>query len=233
MKPFIVANWKSYTDKVAVTRFLQAFHVPDHVQVIVAPSALDIDMVVARHDLACAAQDVNPLGEVVTGGIDARGAAERGVQYALVGHSERRKWCSEDNEIIVKKIQACFDAHIVPILCVGESVDTHSDQAWPVIESQLSVLAGCGGQSCIVAYEPVWAIGSDAVPSPEHIGALRARIIKYALDSAVDVTVIYGGSVDEQSVRSIALSGVHGVLVGRASIDPARFSALCDAWNGI
>lgn len=148
-----------------------------------------------------------------TGEISAEMLKSAGCKYALAGHSERRQLFGETNDCISAKVLRCLEAELIPVLCVGEVIsDRESGAYFDVISKQLqSFRAGC-----IIAYEPVWAIGSGKVPTLLQIEEMVLFIKNYIKNSA---KVLYGGSVKPSNTKEIcAISSVDGVLVGGASL---------------
>ena len=148
-----------------------------------------------------------------TGEISTQMLYEIGAKYCLVGHSERRHYLNETNEIIAKKIENLAKHGITPVLCVGEnSLDRANKKEYSVLKNQMSVFA----KNCIVAYEPVWAIGTGSVPQNHEIDDVVAWLKnEYGVE-----TVIYGGSVSSKNIENLAKTQVNGVLVGAASLKP-------------
>ncbi len=155
---------------------------------------------------------------------------ELGVSYVIVGHSERRWIFGETDELINKKVIACLEKDIRPILCVGEKIEEReAGMTLKVIESQLKLaLSGLDDVSnrIDIAYEPVWAIGSGNPATPED-AQLVHRFIK---DLLGDVRVLYGGSVNPQNAKDfLSMPDVDGLLVGTASLDPSSFAQIVKA----
>ncbi len=142
-----------------------------------------------------------------TGEISAEMLQELGVKYCLVGHSERRQHFGETNEILARKIQNLTNAGIIPVLCVGEKL---GEDIVEVLKVQMSIFTN----NCIVAYEPVWAIGTGKVPTNEEISAVTTLLRTEYYASKV----LYGGSVSSSNVESLSTLGLDGVLVGGASL---------------
>ena len=186
----------------------------------------------AKTPIKVSAQDVSYFEEdgAYTGEISAQMLKDIGVNYVLIGHSERRNYFNEDNIVLSNKFFAAQKAGITPILCIGEKqVDRETGQTQLVLEKQLSVLCGKNwdGQKIIVAYEPIWAIGTGCAANSEKITAtcelIRNFILRKIHDTA-SIQILYGGSVTANNVAMIlSAKGVDGVLVGSASLDPSEF----------
>jgi triosephosphate isomerase len=190
--------------------------------------------------VAFGAQDVssNEKG-AYTGEVSASMLHEVGARYGLVGHSERRQYHHESSELVARKFAAALHAGLVPVLCVGETLEQReADQTEAVIASQLApVLALVGGQgfeNAVVAYEPVWAIGTGRTASKEQAqqvhAFIRGEVAKVDARIADSLTILYGGSVKPDNAAELfAQPDVDGGLVGGASLVAADFLAIAQA----
>lgn len=146
-----------------------------------------------------------------------------GVKYSIIGHSERRHKFGETDEIVKNKLNACINNGIMPILCVGETEEERElNKTFEVIETQLKVLEGMNIKNIIIAYEPVWAIGSGKTPTEDEIHEVH-KYIRELLTNVYNMEsiIMYGGSVNLSNIKSISnIDGVDGMLIGSASIDP-------------
>jgi triosephosphate isomerase (TIM) len=184
--------------------------------------------------IAYGGQDVHPDDRGAhTGDVSAPMLADLGCTYAEIGHSERRRDHGETDDIVGRKVRAALRWDLVPLVCVGERDHGSVAAATPVVLGQLD--GAFGGLDAaeldriVVAYEPVWAIGEGAAAAdPEHVSALHEAIDEWlAAHGASTRRVLYGGSVDERNAAEIlACSGVSGLFVGRAALDPNRFAAI-------
>lgn len=200
---------------------------PDVVACAAFPALSEVRKIVARSRVQLGAQDVfwEPQGNY-TGEVSARMLTEHGVTHVIVGHSERRQIFGETDEMVGKKVAACFAAGITPIVCVGESAEQHeAGQTQQVIQEQLrTALQGAGAHKPFwVAYEPVWAIGSGKPALPEDVVAAHAAIRELVQELMPDVQsrvrVLYGGSVTGTNAYDfLREQNVDGVLVGGASV---------------
>lgn len=173
-----------------------------------------------------------------TGQVSAGILKNLGCTYVIVGHSERRQYCGETDDAVARQAMAALDCGLVPIICVGESADEESSGlTLAVIDRQLApvllALAGVAdeGASVVVAYEPVWAIGTGKTPTPDGVQAVHAHIRK-ALQQAglVKSRILYGGSVKANNAQTLfALPDVDGGLIGGAALDAREFSTICTA----
>lgn len=171
-----------------------------------------------------------------TGDIGAAMLADAGCRYVIVGHSERRAAHGEGDAEVRGKAQAVHAAGMVAIVCVGESeVERDAGRALSVVERQVagSVPDGATPKTTVVAYEPIWAIGTGRTPTPEQIaevhGAIRAALAK-RFGGEMGFRILYGGSVKASNAKSIlTLADVDGALVGGASLDPAEFWGIVES----
>jgi triosephosphate isomerase len=198
---------------------------------------------IEKDDFAVGAQNIfwEERGSF-TGEISALMTKNIGAQYVIVGHSERRKYFNETNEIVKAKINSALAAGLTPICCVGEALeDRQNERTTDVIISQiqegladvpLSKIA-----SIVIAYEPVWAVGSDAVPTSDEIMEVRILIKKIFTDTfgqpvAERVRILYGGSVKAATAKQLCIDpGMDGVLVGRESLIPLEFIKIAETIN--
>lgn len=238
---YIFANWKMYLTAAEATALAQDIAVPtSDATVAVFPNTLDFERVhdVVGASIATGAQNVawTPQG-AYTGATSARLFKEAGATYALVGHSERRHVFGESNEDVRKKLEACIDAGLIPVLCIGETKeDLDNDKKEYRLKKQL--MKACEGldgiETLIVAYEPVWAISKGGVGescSPEQAEKthlwIKNELKQY---TNADIPVIYGGSVKAENVVSFtSLPSVEGVLIGSASTRADSFKAILSA----
>ena len=249
-KPLMAGNWKmnsNHLEAIALTQKL-AFSLPDKVydttEVCVIPPFTDIRSVQTLIDgdkllLSYGAQDLSAHASgAYTGEISGSMLAKLGCTYVLVGHSERRQYHGEAEELLNAKVKAAFANSLVPILCVGEPLEVR--EAGNQIEHTLAQLDGGlvgipaeQARTIVIAYEPVWAIGTGKVATPqdaqEVCAAIRNRLQElYSADVADAVRVLYGGSVKSSNVAEImAEPDVDGALVGGASLDADEFAKIC------
>lgn len=243
-KWLIVANWKMnpVSGKLAKQVFSSVKKVANKIRnvdtVICPPYIYMENMKTSGHRFVLGAQDLFPLGEgSFTGNISYLQLKNLGVKYSLIGHSEKRNQ-GETNEAINEKVKAGLRGIITPIICIGEKERDESGEYLKFIKEQISSsLSGLPKTSIkdiVVAYEPVWAIGSTAKREPTTKEIFEVTIfIKKVLSDIYDTKsvpptkILYGGSVDDKNVEIILKEGgVDGVLVGRASLDSKKFSEI-------
>ncbi|MFC1888982.1 triose-phosphate isomerase [Thermodesulfobacteriota bacterium] len=241
----IAGNWKmnkTPNEAVAFTaQFIQNVEGCEDVGVVIAPPATALtSMAVALKgtNILLAAQNVHwEESGAYTGEISAGMLAEIGCRYVIVGHSERRQFFGETNETVNKRIKAVLNENMSTILCVGELLEERkSERTEAVIEEQ--VREGLDGinpdemNNIVVAYEPVWAIGTGETATPDqaqHVHAFIRRLIKDLYDSSIaeEIRIQYGGSVKPSNAAELmAQPDVDGALVGGASLDPESFAGI-------
>jgi triosephosphate isomerase (TIM) len=244
-KPVIAGNWKMYKTPTEAAGFLHdlAILVADssHAEIVVCPPFVAIGAAVeaARGtNIGIGGQDVFWLKEgAYTGEVSAPMLVAAGCNWVIVGHSERRQYFGETDESVFKKTAAALDAGLTPIVCVGERLEEREGgRTEHVLATQ------CAGGICgltpeqfariVVAYEPVWAIGTGRTATPEIAAQahhfLREQIgIRFGDDAAMACRILYGGSVKPDNVKNLmAQEDLDGALVGGASLDPTSFAAI-------
>lgn len=249
--PLIAGNWKLNLDHLEATHAVQklawllldAKHDYEAVEVAVLPSFTSIRSVQTLVDadkiaLKIGAQDISShVDGAYTGEVSGAQLAKLNVSYVAVGHSERREYHGEDDATVAAKVKAAFASGIVPILCVGEGLEIRKageqvSYTLAQVDGALADLPADQAKQIVIAYEPVWAIGTGEVATPadaqEVCGAIRGRLAElYGAEVADAVRVLYGGSVKSGNIASImAETDVDGALVGGASLDPEEFSKI-------
>jgi triosephosphate isomerase len=249
--PLMAGNWKMNLNHIEAVGLVQKLawtlqdkrHDPARSEVVVLPPFTDLRTVQTlvegdRLDLSYGAQDVSPFDEgAYTGDVSATMLAKLGCRYVLVGHSERRQYYGEDDKLVNAKAKKAVEHGLTPIVCVGEGIEVREelDQVAFTIAHVEEALGGLTLEqigSLVVAYEPVWAIGTGRVATPEDAqevcGAIREWVGQwYDEGIAQDLRILYGGSVKAANVRAImAQPDVDGCLVGGASLVIEEFSAI-------
>ena len=249
--PLMAGNWKLNFDHQQAAHFVQklawtledAKHQFDAVEVALLPPFTDLRSVQTLVDgdklgFHYGAQDISEHDSgAYTGEVSGAMLAKLGCRYVVIGHSERRQYHHEDDTVVNAKVKAAFRNGLTPILCVGEGLDVrknlaHVSHCELQIDRDLAGITGVQAASIVIAYEPIWAIGTGEVATPddaqEVCQALRARLTAlYSPEVANGVRVLYGGSVKAANVAAImAQPDVDGALVGGASIDPAEFASI-------
>jgi triosephosphate isomerase len=249
-RPIMAGNWKmnlTHLEAILLVQKLAATLTEQQlaeVEVAVLPpftalrsvqTAIEGDKIPIRYG----AQDLSPYPNgAYTGDISGPMLAKLGCTYVVVGHSERRQYHHEDDELINAKIKAAFTAGLTPIFCVGEDLEIrescgHVAHCTSQLDAGLDGLKADQISQLIIAYEPVWAIGTGQTATPEDAqevcAAIRERIAGvYGPDVADAVRIQYGGSVKAGNIATImAQPDVDGALVGGASLDAEEFAAIC------
>ena len=247
-RPVLAANWKMNhgpTEAAAVIEtFLQRHAARDDRTVIMFPPAISLAAVREhtreRTDVKLGVQNVHTAEKgAFTGEISAGMAADAGASFVLVGHSERRHLFGETDEQTAQKCARVVGAGLTPVLCVGELLEQRErGETETVVLTQLragvSQLAVGDVRTMLVAYEPVWAIGTGRTATPADATAVH-RVIREALRervgaSALDIPILYGGSVNASNAAALlAADQVDGLLVGGASLEPVGWASICGA----
>jgi triosephosphate isomerase len=249
-KPLVAGNWKmnlNHLEAIALVQKL-AFALPekyyDKVEVAVLPPFTHIRSIQTMIDgdgllLVHGAQDLSPHDSgAYTGDVSGPMLAKLGCRYVVVGHSERREIHGETDELVNAKVRAAISHGLVPILCVGEGLAVresggHVAHCTAQLRAALAKVSAEQAASIVIAYEPVWAIGTGRVASAEDAqevcAALRGALAElYGEAVAGGVRILYGGSVKAKNVGEIAAQpDVDGALVGGASLDADEFAQLC------
>lgn len=244
-KKLIAGNWKmngSLADNEALVRALVAGLATaggcDAAVAVPAPYLAQVQALVQGSALALAAQDVSQhAAGAYTGEVSAAMLREFGVRYVLVGHSERRQFHGETDADVAAKAQRALANGITPIVCVGETLaEREAGQTEAVVKRQLAAVIHLNGHcisEVVVAYEPVWAIGTGKTASPEQAqqvhAVLRAQLAA-ASDKAEHIRLLYGGSMNAaNAAQLLAQPDIDGGLVGGASLKAADFQAILAA----
>jgi triosephosphate isomerase (TIM) len=230
MKPLIAGNWKMFKGPNETRAFLDAFTPPDGVDVVLCPPYVSLATAVGLVGAAGVqvyAQNSHwePTG-AYTGEVAPSMLAEMGVSGTLVGHSERRQLFGETDEMVARRARAALQAGLGVIACVGETLEQReSGDTELVLTIQVEALAYAAGghERLVIAYEPVWAIGTGEVATPTQAQEAHA-FVKRILERPV----LYGGSVKPDNARELlAQPDVDGALVGGSSLDPDSFTTIC------
>jgi triosephosphate isomerase (TIM) len=247
--PMMAGNWKMNLNHLEAIQLVQklAFALDaeyfNAVEVVLLAPFTDLRSVQTLVDgdkllFKYGAQDLSPHASgAYTGDISGPMLAKLGCSYVVIGHSERREYHHEDDALVNAKVAAAFAHDLVPILCVGEGLDVrkaggHVPHTVSQLEAALDGLPAEQAASIVIAYEPVWAIGTGEVATPEDAqevcAAIRARLRElYSADLANAVRVLYGGSVKSSSVVGLmAMPDIDGGLVGGASLVADEFAAI-------
>lgn len=243
----IAGNWKMNTTPdeaitlvesiVALASVSQA---PSTVDIVICPPYLSLQSslgAAGRSRIKIGAQNCHHVEKgAYTGEVSAAVLAGLGLTHVIVGHSERRRDQFESNELIGRKAASAVASGLKPIICVGETLDEREDDITAdVISTQLRLITGAAGEdvmrSSIIAYEPVWAIGTGRAATPQQAQDVHGLIRReLAVIGATNVSIIYGGSVTEENATSLfACADIDGALIGGASLKAESFGAIIHA----
>ena len=248
--PLMAGNWKMHLNHLEAIALVQklAFTLTDKdfdaVEVAVLPPFTALRSVQTLIDgdklrIGYGAQDLSQYDSgAYTGDVSGPMLAKLGCGYVLAGHSERRQYHAETDEIVNGKVQAALRSELIPILCVGESLEVrkagqHVDYCVAQLDGGLKGIPAAAVATMVIAYEPVWAIGTGEVATPEDAqeaaAAIRWRISEFHdAETASSVRILYGGSAKPGNIAPImAQPDVDGALVGGASLDAGQFAQIC------
>lgn len=247
-KPIIAGNWKMYKTVDEAKRFAEEVkeRIPSAkvIDSVICAPAIALDSLVEETvgtDLKIGAQTMHWEEEgAFTGEISPSQLNALGVEYVIIGHSERRAMFGETDETVNKKVKAAIRHNLIPIVCVGESLEARKgSQTTAVVRSEIEkAFDGLDEEDAsriVVAYEPIWAIGTGESATPEEANKVCETIRNvlselYSETTANSIRIQYGGSVNEKNIDSIlAMPHIDGALVGGASLDPASFLNLLGA----
>ncbi len=246
--PIIAGNWKMNLDLPQALDLVDSIHhglpYPGEVDVIVAPTFLHLSQIAAHLKdsyIAVAAQDAYPKDSgAYTSQCSALQIKNAGADYVIIGHSERRQYFHETDQTVNQKIQAALHHNLIPIMCVGETlIEREANQVTPIISRQIN--AGLDNltpeqvSQIIIAYEPIWAIGTGKTATPDQAEDVHSTI-RFLLTSAFggptagQVPILYGGSVKPQNANTLLTQpNIDGALVGGASLNPSDFIEIIKA----
>jgi triosephosphate isomerase (TIM) len=248
--PLMAGNWKMHENHLEAIALVQklAFTLTardyDFVEVAVLPPFTALRSVQTLIDgdklrISYGAQDLSPYDSgAYTGDVSGPMLAKLGCDYVLAGHSERRQYHHESDEVVNAKVQAALRSGLTPILCLGEPLEVrrsgrHVEHCTAQLDGSLAKIPADAVAGMVIAYEPVWAIGTGEVASPadaqEMTSAIRSRISEiHDAETALSVRILYGGSVKPGNIAPImAQPDVDGALVGGASLDVGQFAQIC------
>ncbi len=246
-RPLVAGNWKMHGTRASVAELIKGLRqlaLPAGVEVAVMPPCLYINQVIQGLDgksIVVGAQNcaVEPVQGALTGEIAASQLADVGCNLVLVGHSERRLILGESDEVVSRKFAAAQSCGLVPVLCVGETREQReAGKTLEVVGRQLgSVIEELGVGAfaqAVIAYEPVWAIGTGLTASPQQAqevhAAIRSQLSAENAEVARGVRILYGGSVKAASAADLfGMPDIDGGLVGGASLNADEFGAICRA----
>jgi triosephosphate isomerase (TIM) len=240
----LAANWKMHKTIAEADAFLTDFlpRVEEEraAEIVICPPYLALKTVVelcSQANVKVAAQNMHEEPEgAFTGEVAASMLIEVGVDGVVLGHSERRTYFAETDEALARKVPAALDGGLEPILCVGETesqrdADATEDVLRRQLEADLAEIPDERLAEVVIAYEPVWAIGTGRTATPDQaedaIGFLRSLIASRSAEAGAETRILYGGSVKaENAAELLGRSEIDGALVGGASLDPEEFARI-------
>ena len=242
-RKLVVGNWKMHGSRPVNAQLLAALvgarpYGCDVAVCVPFPYLSETAVALTGSDLRWGSQDCSAHEQgAFTGEVSAGMLAEFGCRYAIVGHSERRQFHHEGDQLVADKAKAALGKGVTPIVCVGETLaQREAGDTEAVVKRQLSAvihsLAHCAGEM-VVAYEPVWAIGTGRTATPEQAQAVHALLraqLQAATPRAPEMKILYGGSVKPDNAATLfAQPDIDGGLIGGASLKAADFIAICRA----
>ncbi len=245
--PLVAGNWKMNGSKLEIGTLVDELQAElasvalERCRVLVFPSQVYLDRVAGQLEgtsIGLGAQDVDERPEgAITGGVSAAMVKDVGCRYAIVGHSERRTLFQESDATVADKYELCQSAGLITIVCVGETLEEReAGETISVVRRQLKAVTDRVGKEfagSLVAYEPVWAIGSGRSASPEQAeevhASLRACLAEVDVALAEATSILYGGSVSAENAQSLfEMNNIDGALVGGASLNAGSFAKICE-----
>ncbi|TFF41056.1 triose-phosphate isomerase [Pseudomonas sp. RIT623] len=246
-RPMVAGNWKMHGTRASVVELTQGLgnlSLPSGVEVAVFPPSLFINQVIDGLEgkgISVGAQNSAVLPEqgALTGEVAPSQLAEVGCKYVLVGHSERRQVIGESDEVLNQKFAAAQQSGLTPVLCIGETLaEREAGETLEVVGRQLSSVIDVFGikafANAVIAYEPVWAIGTGLTASPQQAqdvhAAIRKQLAAKDAEVAEGVQLLYGGSVKAANAAELfGMPDIDGGLIGGASLNADEFGAICRA----
>ena len=243
-KTIVAGNWKMNASKESVNKLVMGIlsgmsNVSSEV-VICAPFPYlsQVEALITHSQVRLGAQNLNTnMSGAFTGEVSADMIKDFGAQHVIVGHSERRSLYGETNIIVAEKVKAALDSDLIPLFCVGETLEQReAGETESVVAAQINTVADLVGidafLNIVVAYEPVWAIGTGVTASPEQAQEVHAFIRQLLANNNYDVAqqtpILYGGSMNAANAKElIACADIDGGLIGGASLKPEDFLQIC------
>ena len=248
IKKLIAGNWKMFQTPSQAEKLskdlLSLFKSPRNCDILLCPPYVSLERVgsiITGSPIQLGAQDLHwEKQSARTGKISGDMLTDIGVSHVILGHSEQRAYFHEDNASVNKKLEAALACALIPIVCVGESLEQREgEQVEEVISTQIREafknIPAEGALKCVIAYEPLWAIGTGKTASPKQAQEVHAFIRKllgalYSPSQAATLPILYGGSVKGENAAALfACADIDGALVGGASLKAAEFSAIVEA----
>ena len=244
-KKIVAGNWKmnlNKLDAVELFKSLESNIYPTDVEVIIAPPSIYLDSFSNASNLKIASQDVSQNSNgAFTGEFSSEMLFSINLRFAIVGHSERRVFHNESDEMIFNKVKSLINSGLTPIFCCGESLDDRNNGIqFDVVNSQLSNilnnLSSSVFEKIIIAYEPVWAIGTGLTAEPSDAQAMHSYIRntianKFTTKTSEQISILYGGSCKPANSKELfSMKDIDGGLIGGASLDSNSFLAIVNSF---
>ena len=232
---YLIGNWKQHGSHAAIQSFAEEWSCDPHpeLRIAIAPPFPYLQaLAVALPDCQLAAQDCSMhVQGAYTGEVAADMLSDLGCQFVLVGHSERRQYHGETDELIAEKLAAAQAAGVIPVLCVGEQQSAReAGEQEDVVRAQLRSALAKSQPNLLIAYEPVWAIGTGLTATPDQANEMHAMIkqeVNSLLGASKATPILYGGSVrPDNATMLFSQNDIDGGLIGGASINPDDFAQL-------
>ena len=241
----IIANWKANGDiesnKTWCNQLIARMSNRCLKSIGIAPSFIHFNQIkkaFKNNDIEVGFQDIDTEGGARTGSISPSMADDSGCSFCLIGHSERREIFNEDNNIISKKYQMLVKSHIKPVLCIGESFEEfQAGKTEQKLQTQIQecIQGNISSEDLIIAYEPIWAIGTGNTPKPKDVNTIHEFIkdvVQSASENNLRPQVLYGGSVNKSNAADFFVEkNIDGALVGGASLDADIFSDIIEIYS--
>ncbi len=250
-RSLMAANWKMFKTVGESTAYakelcrrMESWHeeAPEQVICPTLPALYTVSRALSQSSVKIGAQSLD-LGRegANTGAVSGYLIREAGAAYVIVGHSERRQLYGEDDELVAEKAASALASHLIPIICVGETESQrNAGETDPVVDRQVTraLQRLTGAATVVIAYEPLWAIGTGLVPDPSEAnrvaGRIRDAVQKIRPETTTTVRILYGGSVNRGNIRDFACQPqLDGALVGGASLDVAHWLDLIKGWQEV
>jgi triosephosphate isomerase len=228
MIKYVIANWKSNLTSNGARELSSKIMPSENAHVVLCPPVTSLDVVKEskKPEIALGAQNCSEFDEgAYTGAITANMLVDAGCEYVILGHSERRKYFAETEEIITKKAMKAQASGLKTVICIGETLQEYEQGiADEIVKMQMGYYLNLNKEKTIIAYEPIWAIGTGKTPTVVEVKD-RLKVIKNASNN--NFPVLYGGSVNEQNAADFAqLTVLDGYLIGGASLVADKFNKI-------
>lgn len=237
-KSMVAGNWKMNGNMALLNEFDSKLQTANNCDIVICPPSAYLSHA-STLQFAIGAQDISQHESGAhTGDISSGMLQDLGIRYVILGHSERRQDHGESNDLVAEKVERALNDGLVPICCIGEPLSVReSGELFSYVQAQIdAVLERCGNEFIergVLAYEPIWAIGTGKTASPEQAQEVHAYIRAHLLkssDAAQNMKLLYGGSVNANNAKLLfAQSDIDGGLIGGASLKIEDFNTICQA----